>query len=1463
MGKNDGVSSDLPHWSFILQSPVSRILTAIIGLGAFFNPGASFAQQRPLPRQVESASAIRRRQEWFYQQRAYPNKNIPPGARLKAYQQLLEMQAAQRSRQLKEQSTTSTSPSSPSTTFATALSTTTWTLIGPQPTSTPFEFNPVSGRVTALAVDPTNSNVIYLGGAEGGVWKTTDGGASWTPLTDNQPSLAVGSMAIDPQNPQTIYVGTGEENFNFDAYFGAGILKSTDGGATWATIGTGPQDGPLGAKPYFYGGYVGSIAVDPQNSQVVLAAVNEVSNLWGVWRSSDGGQTWTQALTALATQVFFDPTNGNVAYAAIAGNGMYKSTNAGLSWTADNGTGANVLNVTNSFKISVALDPRHTSTLYASVSSYPDSSGSSTVLGFYKTTDGGANWTALWTPTKSTSSNFPSTYCAPAGEPGQCWYDNVVAVDPASSAVFVGGSFEANTSSLSGALWRSRDGGITWSDIDPPPNASGVQALHPDLHDIAFAGGTMYVATDGGLWGTTNVATSPVTWTNLNTPLALTQFYPGMSIAAYKSNFTLGGTQDNGTQYYSGSLTWQMIACGDGAQTAIDPSGSGVVYVGCVYFPGPNNRGFLYKFTPGSGWAAADNGIDGSDPGEFIPPLALDPSNPQNLYFGTYRVYQSMNGGANWNSISGFLSYGYNQPLTAIAVAPSDSNVVYIGSDDGEVAATFNASAGSGATWQQIGYAAGLPLRYITALAVDSHNARNVYVTLSGYCQSGTPTCPSGKGHVFEYTDASGAWSDLSGNLPDVPVNDIAVDPDIPGKLYIGTDIGVLATTDGGTNWAPLGTGLPNVAVISLKMQDASRVLRAASHGRSAWDILLPKPAGANVVFSVPNLTFAKLEVGTTSPAQSTIMTNNGSTTLTIGSISASGDFSQTNTCGTSLAPGANCTISVTFAPTTFGTRTGTITVTDNASARSTQTIGLSGSAFSGAAFLSPTSLSFGNQLVGTTSAAQAVTLTNSGSSPLSILAITAPTDFKVTSDCPISPTGALAVGASCHLNMSFMPTATGPLVEQVSLNDSGDNGTQMIALTGTGIAPAISLSPSSLTFTNQEVGTTSSPQTITLTNTGQADLSITSITINDYQKPSWFPETDNCPRSPSTIPPQGTCKISVTFSPAQWYVNGGFGVDAGTGTVSSNAFAGSGYFSVYGTDYSGAATVSPASLNFGHVDVGQTSSPQTVTVTNSGNLPLYFTAINSPQGVIASDNCPRLSTNPQGLAPGATCTIQVTYSPTSAGPINGGLAISDSAIGRDQVVTLTGDSLSPGFALGVSSGTSSAATVSPGGTASYSLTVTPEGGFNQMITFACAGAPTRSTCTVSPNSVTLNGTNSQNVKVSVTTSAPSLAPPRPRGGPPVPGAFRMYEWWIALLWVLMMSTLALAFRQRRRSVPLLAGTVLLAAIVLSCGGGGGSSGGGGSTVTNPGTPKGTYTLTVTGTSGSLQHQTVVQLTVQ
>ena len=295
----------------------------------------------------EGGSFMRQRNEWEYKQRAYPHKRIPPGARLNALKQLDTKLAKEAETQSRAgQNRPNGSPA--------------WTLIGPEPENNVW-WGPNSGRVAAVAVDPTNTNIVYAGAAQGGVWKTTDGGTTWTPLTDQQPSLATGALALDPQNHLTLYVGTGEENNSGDSYYGAGILKTTDGGNTWTQI-PGPFAGGGGG-----GARIGGLAVHPTNSQVVLAAVGCCPpNGWGVYRSPDAGNTWTQVLNlnSQAYNVIFDPTNGNNAYASIDNNGVYRSSDAGKTWVAANGSGSSTLPTGGSTgRVALAMDPNATLTL--------------------------------------------------------------------------------------------------------------------------------------------------------------------------------------------------------------------------------------------------------------------------------------------------------------------------------------------------------------------------------------------------------------------------------------------------------------------------------------------------------------------------------------------------------------------------------------------------------------------------------------------------------------------------------------------------------------------------------------------------------------------------------------------------------------------------------------------------------------------------------------------------------------------------------------------------------------------------------------------------------------------------------------------------------------------------------------------------------------------------------------------
>ena len=803
-----------------------RVVLALVTFSILFNTGSRrlFAQDPDAPKGARDADKIdtskgeeesegkenefiRKRMEWFHDQRAFPNKTIPRGIRQAGIKE------RDRKVELEEDLRQAIAGATPETTPAEPV----WTLIGPKPISVSYYGSIDAGRVTAIAIDPANPKIIYMGGAEGGVWKTVNSGETWTPLTDSQPSLAVGSITIDPNNTNTIYVGTGEENFSGDSYYGAGILKSTNGGETWTQSSSAFGDVPCGGE------WVGAIAVQPTNSQTLLAAVEPCYyGASSIFRSTDGGKTWTSVYRnkngwVPATAMIFDRKNANVVYAATAYGGILKSTNAGLTWNPANGSGNNALPTASLGRAALAMAPSNPSTLYVAIANSSNTTENGNLLGMWKSTDGGNNWTLL-----QNTPDFCST---------QCWYDIVLAVSPTNpNFVVAGGVYPYHPGGS--AVVTSLDGGTTWVDQSPQ--------LHPDTHALAFTpdGSTLYTGSDGGVWSTTNPSASTINWTSLNGTLAITEFYPGISMDQNNVNHTYIGTQDNGTQKYSGSLGWPVVACGDGGSTLIDYAVTSTVYTNCI------EQSFIRSPDDGNTWYDATTGLDSYDRTAWVPPTAIDPQHHETLYFGTYRVYQSTNEGALWTPISGDLGNPLNKNddgvLNAIAVAHTDPNTIYVGSDDGEVAVTRNGLSKTGATWTKTA-GPSLPYRSVSWIAVDPTAASTAYVGFSGFTGFGDKL-----GHIFKTSNAGATWADVSGDLPNTPVDAILVDPDAPETIFIGTDIGAFYTTSGGTSWTRLGTGLPNVVVTGLGLHENSRTLRASTHGRSVWDLniatLLPVP---------------------------------------------------------------------------------------------------------------------------------------------------------------------------------------------------------------------------------------------------------------------------------------------------------------------------------------------------------------------------------------------------------------------------------------------------------------------------------------------------------------------------------------------------------------------------------------------------------------------------------------------
>ena len=1079
-------------------------------------------------RAQEQRDDVRRREEWFYRQRRYPLSAIPGRARLDALERKEEMRralgkklrAAAAARRRAEEANGATSPTANS-----QANVTSWTAIGPMPTvSSGGGVGVVSGRVTAIAVDPTNSNIVYLGGAQGGVWKSTDGGTNWATTFDTEKTLAIGAIAIDPSSCvpgpcTTLYIGTGEQNFSGDSYYGAGIYKSTDGGATWSqTAGTvlnvpripsfiGPFNQTVG------GVRVSAIVVHPTNAMRIFAGVQIFENVGGgatsgLYCSDDGGNSWERVISgAIGTDVAIHP-GGVTGYAALGSNtgdtasgdptgqnGVYKSSGVNLpcaneTWTLVSGAPLPLGTAAGTIRLGLAPSDATANTLYAAVAN-PESTTppyNTTLAGVFKSVDGGASWTTVTPPLAGSPA---VSFCDP-----QCDYDMAIKVHPTDAQTVIVGGSRTFKGSQPFFLLRTNNAGASWQSIA----TDGVNTLHVDQHAIAFGFNganvtTLFVGNDGGIWSSPlATSSSPVSWTNLNQTLQLSQFYPGISIDPTTPDTAFGGTQDNGTQKYDLAANppnqWvEQAPCGDGGYTAIDPASPSTIYAACQNIDIRRSLNGGADGFPDS----ADSGINQNDRVEFIAPLVIDPhpATSNQLYFGTYRVWQTMNRGANWSAISPDLTGGGASlpTIESLSVSPVDGDVLYAGTFDSKVWRTTNASAGTGATWSELDGGT-LPPRAVTQVVADPNHQDVVFVTLSGF--SGfviNPPNTDTKGHVFRCSATLLTCADVSGTaagaLPNIPVNALVVDPLDPGSdtLYIGTDVGVFATTDGGVTWLPdfpatppAQNGLPNVAVLSLALQPAARILRAGTHGRGAWDLQLALP---------PPPTLTSISPASGAQGQSLSVTLTGTNFATGSTINVPAGEGIIIT-GVSVTDSTTITATLQISPTaTLGAQNISVTTVSGTSPAQTFLVNLpvptitSLSPNNGVLGTSPTVTITGTGF-GATAAQTTLTFAGTGANvPYSNLTVVNNTTITATVAIPASAASAGPVTVAVTTPGGTSGTAT---------FTAGSNFTLMASSLSGSVMPGGS-AMATLTVTPTTAGAGSFPAAVTITCSGQPDL--------------------------------------------------------------------------------------------------------------------------------------------------------------------------------------------------------------------------------------------------------------------------------------------------------------------------------------------------------------------------------------
>lgn len=666
-----------------------------------------------------------------------------------------------------------------------------WSILGPTDdyVNGPSGYNPGLGRVNVVAFHPSDPDIIFVGTPSGGLWKTTNEGSSWFPLTDKLPSIGVSGIVIHPTDPNIIYILTGDGDGGDT--FSIGVLKSTNGGITWNDTGLswGVSSMVRGYK----------LVRDPSDPDVLLAATTA-----GLYRTTDAGANWTQEQSGTFVDIEYKPNDPATIYAST-GSQFYRSTDSGANWTLIS-TGL----PTGESRVALAVSPDDPEYVYYLAGPTMDTS---VFRGLYRSTNGGTSFDL-----RINTPNILDGTLNGDGFRDQSTYDLAMAVAPGNAERVITGGIN---------VWGSNDGGATVSIIahwnTNTQTSNNLQYTHADIHELVYnpLDGSLWCGSDGGVFRSLD---NGVTWDDRSSVgasngLAIMQFYRIADLPS-NANFLIGGTQDNGSDIWSGGNDVTHIDGADGMDCMIDFNTPSILYHS-------RQNGGLRKSLDGGNTHSSIR--PGQSNGSWVTPYAMDPADPTIIYAAYVdTVYRSTNGGSTWSGSIPSLGAGAYRSLH---VAPANASVVYAAT-----ASRMFVSTNSASTWTEI--TAGLPVgsANITMIATDVTNSNDVWVTFSGF---------SNGNKVFYSSNGGSTWQNWSGSLPNAPANCIVYDDTEAGgdnAVYVGMDVGVFYRDATMTDWLPFFDGLPNMPVFDLEVHVPAGKLRAGTYGRGLWETALFVP---------------------------------------------------------------------------------------------------------------------------------------------------------------------------------------------------------------------------------------------------------------------------------------------------------------------------------------------------------------------------------------------------------------------------------------------------------------------------------------------------------------------------------------------------------------------------------------------------------------------------------------------